>query len=77
MGISFYKQVGGTVYFVVTIVSIVILIIHDVLEYAKYNYNTKFETMNVVIKYAITVAVVFALLFMMNRTSGDFTYMQF
>lgn len=77
VGVSFYKQVGAIVYFAITILSTCILFLHDILEECGIDILTWIKRRNIVIKYILSVLTVMLLLFMMNRSSGDFTYMQF
>ena len=80
MGHAFYAfldGLGGKGYLVITILSIIALAIHDVLEElgkAPWAWVSKRRKPT---KYILAMLVVLFLLFMINRTAGDFTYMQF
>ena len=77
IGISYYKQVGATLYFGITVLSLIIFIITDFLGYRGRDILGWIDSRNKVVKYILSASVVFFLFLMMNRTSGDFTYMQF
>lgn len=76
-GISFYKRLGGMLFFAVMVISTLILILYDVLEERGCNIAVKLQKMPTVLKYILSVVWILLLLFMMNRSSGDFSYMQF
>lgn len=77
LGILFYKQVGATVYFTITVISFIAFILVDYLQYKGKNVYAWFFSRKKITKYICLALFVLLLLFMMNRTSGDFTYMQF
>lgn len=80
VGIQFYKQVGGEIYFGITVLSLLLFVAAEFLSYTGKtgkNINRWMASRPAVIKYAGSALIVFFLLLMMNRTSGDFTYMQF
>lgn len=77
VGVSFYKNVGSVVYFTVTVVSTLILITNDVLEAKGCNIAVWLNKRSKLFKYILSILFVLLLLFMMSRSSGDFTYMQF
>jgi len=77
VGISFYKKVGAMIYFTVAVVSTLLLIIYDILEANGISVSAWLKKQNKCIKYIVSAFSVIFLLFMMSRSSGDFTYMQF
>lgn len=77
VGVTFYKEVGAMPYFLITVASVVVLIVHDVLQACHVDAAGWMRRKSVALKYVCACLAVFFLLFMMNRTSGDFTYMQF
>ncbi len=79
-GISFYKGVGGSLYFVITVCSVIILFANELLLYlGKGNLLSVLRIHKTprCVKYVLSVLTVVLLCFMMNRSAGDFTYMRF
>lgn len=77
LGISYYKQVGASIYFGITVISCVLLVLVDYLSFKGKRIYNWILAKNRITKYVICVVFVFILFFMINRSSGDFTYMQF
>ena len=76
-GVRFYKEVGAALYFTITVVCTLILIAYDLLEEREISVSGWLQKQNKVVKYCLSAITVLILLFLMGRSSGDFTYMQF
>ena len=77
LGIMFYKNTGGSVYFGITLVSSLLLLLHDVLEYSGVPVFSRIQKWNRPLRYLLSGLAILLLLFMLNRSHTDFTYMQF
>lgn len=77
LGVQFYKQVGAAIYFAITVASVLLFIIVDFLVYKGISVHQWIVSRGKMFKYILSAAIVLFLFLMMNRSSGDFTYMQF
>ncbi len=77
LGVCFYKRVGGMIYFIVTVASVLVMSLYDLAMELGYDTLNWIRKRHWIVKYVFSVGATFLLLFMMNRSAGDFTYMRF
>ncbi len=77
LGVSFFKRVGGGTYLTVTVSSVIVMVLYDLARELGADPLNWIKRRLWIVKYVFSVGVMFLLLFLMNRSAGDCTYMRF